>query len=704
MPYIDSTPKGYPLKFEEDNLQDIFSQMLTNNGWVMVRTFYKAAVDTRAYNKLTDRVNYAIARHMIFKNSDGALLGFAVVGQFARTYREESVNPIRRPNDDKNPDDKNFGMSPTWEEWVLQRYADTASKTNLYFYMLEKLPNETLAPNGGLVSIVTMPGMSGTAYDVARDRDRKKWGKWYYSGQETEEYDTTAGDMEFDGKILSASPYHVIRSVLDIEVLGSRWEPTYKEAVISDTDPRIMQSPIVKTTLRAEFLEYIDDPVWHTNWWTDSEVRMRGHVDSHTIFLIMQADNAPDWEKNLVPTIPLYFGRILSLDGDKDEGYALFSGTIPPAKRVNTNDSTTIYYSSMTPQSTVSSVRVADVSKLPAPPAFLSVGGTEIVKLIEVEGSVITVERGQLGTIAKGWGHGTAVSRLSTNNENIDNRTVVSMFDFDDPGATVGEVIQPLLKLYPSHPSNGVDNVMVSRSRFGARYQAHYLSWNAPPNAMPPSRSTSDGRKYPRAYEPAENTTNYKWQFNPSRYSDKIHSSRVFVVHPEEGVRGYLDKAIGFDSQSINASNLRVRKEDCPEKVYEMYKYLSIGAVSPLTKVPASPYRPVGLGIYSEDFNPNKEPWDTTNDATPPKEVTITSCVSPQTQTIDITFVPPDDEDLRHVNIYINDVLYAKGITRTDFYRITGLTTGFTPEIKITTVDLAGNESVGVIAPTITVS
>lgn len=706
MPYIDTTPSDYPLKFEEDNLQDVFGQLLTDNGWVLVRTFYKAVVDSRAYHPITRRVNYAIAKHSIFKNADGKLLGMATVGHFSLWFKHENKIPIRRPNDDKDPNDPNFGMTPSWENWVLQRYADTVSKTSLYFYMLEKLPNSALAPNNGIVSIVTMPGMGGTEYDVNRDRDRENWREWYYGFtpeiNTDDEGDTQ--DMEFNGKILSASPFHVIRSALDIEVLETEWSKDNIEVYITKSDPRVMQSPIVKSTIRAEFLEKIDDPIWYTNWWTDSEVRFRGYVDSNTIFLIMQADNAPAWEKNLVPTIPLYFGKILSLDGDKDEGYALFSGTIPSYKRVNAESEQTTYTRySVSPSTT--QFLVHDASKLPDPPALLTIGGKEIIKLVQKDGNMLTVEREQQGTVAEPvYSAGTTVARLSTNNAGVNNDVVVSLFDFDDPEATVGETIFPLLKLYPYHPANGVDSVIVSRSRFGARYQAHYLSWGAPSNQLPPVKLTGDGRKYPRAYESYENTNNYKYQFNPSRYSGKIHSSRIFVIHPEEGVRGYLDKSIGFNAQSISASNLRVRKADCPEKMYEIYKYLSIGAVSPLTKLPTTPFRPIGVGIYSHDYNPNAAPYDPTNDVTPPGEVTITKVTSPQTQTIDVEFTLPTDPDFRHVNIYVDGQLYAKGVTGTNFYRITGLTTGFNPEIKITTVDLAGNESVGVIAPTVTVA
>ena len=706
MPYIDSTPRDYPIKFEEDNLIDMLGQLLIDNGWTLAKSFYKAAVDTRAYFRITDRVNYAVAQHNIFRNADGKLLGIATVAQFPVYFMDVYEQVVRRPGDDKDPEDPNYQMTPTWEEWILKKYTENVSNTNIYLYMLEKLPNENLVKNGDIVSIVTMPGMGGTSYNVERDRDRKHWHYYWYGWKPIYlDYEEDDSDLQFQGKIYSASPFHLIRSVLDIEVIETKWvgtSPPTADVIITKTDPYVMQSPIVKVTLRAEFLEHKEHPVWHTNWWTDSEVLVRGHVDSRTFFLILQADNVPTWENNLIPTIPIYFGRVLPLEGSDDEGYALFAGTIPPVARVNATSRLTTYAKhEITPSTTM--INVGDASKLPEPPAFLSIGGKEIVLMTEKQGNTIVVKRGQEGTEPQRFYAGTTIARLSTNNPNIPNEIVVSLFDFDDPGATVGETIFPLLKLYPHYASNGVDSVMMSRSRFGARYQSYYLSWGAPTNSLPPARIGPGSKKYPRAYEGLLNTTNYKYQFNTSRYSGKVHSTPVYVVHPEEGVRGYLDKVIGFNPQSINATNLRVRKQSCPERVYEIYKYFSIGAVSPLTKKPATVFRPIGIGVYSHDYNPDAPEYDPTTDNTPPSEVIIVQVVSPQSQTIDVYFKVPDEDDFAYVNIYVDGSLYAKGVSGVERYRILGLRTGFTPEIRITTVDKAGNESAGVIAPPVVV-
>ncbi|MGD6829018.1 hypothetical protein [Bacillus pumilus] len=707
MPYIDSTPREYPSKFEEDNLQDMFAELLTNNGWVVERTFYKAAYDTRAHYKTRSRVNYAAAKHTIFRNSDGILFGLATVGYFDLKFRQEEEIPIRTPGD---------GLTPSWNEWIRTQYENTVTRSSLYFYMLEKMPNEELIPDNGLATIVTMPGMGNSEYQTKRDMDSDVV-KTFYNPDLSDDYDEESRDLNFDGKLLNASKYHVIRSALDIEVWETKWVEKFLEVVIVKTDPRVMQSPINKANLRAEHLDVVENPIWHTNWWTDSEVTVQGHVDSKGIFLVLQADTAPAWEHNLVPTVPLYFGPLKSMiEGEEDEGYALFSGAVPPVTTNKDEDNRSVLVVRETVSSQALRIPVSGLFNLGELPAYLEVAGSdEIVKIVDKEIiddsefrdgiGYVTVERGQLGTTKKLIPMSTNLNALSEKSySTIDFDHLISLFDFDDPEAQGGTLIQPLLKLYPNHPSNGIDSVIVSRSRFGARYQAHYLSWGATTNEMPPLRRGADKiKKYPRSYEPMEETQNYKYQHNPSRYSEKTPSTRIYVSHPEEGNRGYLDKAIAFNPQGLRASKLKVMKEGCPDQVYGMYKPMKLGAVSPLTKVPATPFRPAGLGIYIEDHSPTKEPPLIDGDTTPPSDVVIVEASSPKSQTLDLKFTLPTEADFSHLNIYVNGKVHAKGVTGTDFYRIAGIRTGTTPEVKVTSVDLAGNESAGAQAPAIKV-
>lgn len=183
--------------------------------------------------------------------------------------------------------------------------------------------------------------------------------------------------------------------------------------------------------------------------------------------------------------------------------------------------------------------------------------------------------------------------------------TGVSAVDFDDPKVKAPTIL-PVLKTYPRHASNGVDTVMVWRGTKGARYQEHFLSWSTAPNKMPPDRSdTHDtafsgevARDYPRAWNQPL-TEEYSYRFNPSRYSNKVHTSKVYLVHPEEGVVGALRNAIGMSPIGVSGGKVKVLKDPCNVAggSYENFRYMVVEGQSPLTKRPGTPYRPCGLGI-----------------------------------------------------------------------------------------------------------
>ncbi|MBG9859224.1 hypothetical protein [Bacillus wiedmannii] len=157
----------------------------------------------------------------------------------------------------------------------------------------------------------------------------------------------------------------------------------------------------------------------------------------------------------------------------------------------------------------------------------------------------------------------------------------------------------PRTKSYPKNPGNGIDNIIIKRSRFGARYQAHYLAWNVPANMMPPDRKSTTGGQYPNAWQNHENDE-YKYQFNPSVYSNKVHTSRAYIVHPEEGVRGYMPYIVLLSPLGLlNGDKLKVRQNTCPD-THDIYRFFTVDAISPITKLPATAYRPAGLGIYEK--------------------------------------------------------------------------------------------------------
>ncbi|MFY0147702.1 MULTISPECIES: hypothetical protein [Bacillus cereus group] len=159
----------------------------------------------------------------------------------------------------------------------------------------------------------------------------------------------------------------------------------------------------------------------------------------------------------------------------------------------------------------------------------------------------------------------------------------------------------PRTKTYPKSPGNGIDNVIIKRSRFGARYQAHYIAWSVPSNMMPPDRKGVNGGQYPSAWQSHDNDE-YKYQFNPSLYSGRVHTSRAYIVHPDEGVRGSMPYMVLLSPLGLlDGDKLKVRKQTCPDS-YDIYRFFTVDAISPITKMPATAYRPAGLGIYEKSM------------------------------------------------------------------------------------------------------
>lgn len=718
MPYIDTSPISSYIKIDEDNAIEQIGQILIDNGWTFVKSFFKAVGDTRAYYKGNDeRTNYAFAQHFIYRNAEGKLLGMANVGTHTISYKVNYGEVIRRPFDDEDPKDPNYGITPTWEAWARQKYADTAKNTSIYFYMLEKPPSDEVVPQGSLITTTVMPGMSGTRLDLSKDRD-SNYRKIEWHGLTTTiqyiELDKDDWDLEFNGKSLSASREYLMGEALDIEVMKTTWYEKEKDVSIDYAEPRIMQSPCVEVMMRPGVLEFTNNPIYYTNWWTDSEIRIKGFVDSTTFNFVVQADSAPKFDGNAIPNIPLYFGKIIPIEKENadlhEPGYALFGGAVPPTESIESALAKgTMLESDIGFTSTL--LRVTDASVLPDAPAQLVISNREVVQLIKKTGNILEVKRGvgvygkpelegeeleaELKKVVRAWRRGVRVKPTSEevtliNDPNPHN--IISTFNFDNPFSRMPEAHMPITKVYNDYPSNGLDSVMCSKTRYGARYQAHYLSYGAQSNEMPPARE-KDRKKYPRAYDSLEHHGNYKYEFNKSRYSGKVHATPVYVVHPEDGVRGVLKYAIGFNGQSIGNSGLKVRTKDCPEKEYDKYLPNMINAVSPLTKRPGVAYRPMGLGIFKEHWSQALEDYDPDNDTTPPSEVSEAKGVSNEVNTALVSWVPPTDVSFTGVNLYVDGKLYAKNVSGIDSYLIGGLATGSEVEVEIESVDLAGNVS-----------
>ncbi|MDQ0166619.1 fibronectin type III domain-containing protein [Bacillus horti] len=581
MPFIDTTPALSEYKIKEGNVQEALGKLLEAQGWTIALTFKKAVTtahflsnghpESARHNEI-----FAVAQHYIYQNAKGKMLGLAIAAEFTEFTNHHMGVPFYNMMGGTT-EQKNSMIT-----WLVNKFEDNKVNTSLYYYMVEELPeieNETtlLVPYGG---------------SNINDSDPNN------------PYRPTDADT-------------ILRMALDCEVVETDYATSSQGSLyIKRADPMIMQSPIVKSSLRPNFTEDVSHPFMRTNWWEDSEISLRGYIDSENIFVVLQADNVPAWENNIIPTVPLYFGNIVPLDKG-DEEVALFAGTVPP------------------------------------------------------------------GT----------------------NEDQVATYDFDGI-VRGGDRIMPILKNYPRHPSNGVDTVMLSRSKFGARYQEYFLSWNAAPNEMPPARQGVNGRKkYQRAYQNFD-TTNYKFQFNPSRYSNKIHTSRIYVVHPEEGVRGHLNHSIGLNSTNFSAGKLRVRKENCPDKIFDVYKYVPISGLSPLTKRPGTAYRPMGLGIFESEVNTGEKTVQVNaKNTVQPAEPVDVRIESHSSGTVTLSWTNPSEDGFQSINIYLDssEEKYASGVTAVNEYLISGLTSGDKHTVTIKAVDINGNESIGITTEEVTV-
>lgn len=465
MPFIDTTPAKFTPKVIESDLQPRLGDLLATQGWKVVANFKKVVFDAATLKPDFSYVPkrsfpISVAEHFIYANKEGHMFGLAIVGYWSITLgelRQLGVSP-----------DKGNTPLPEFAEWATNEFRKYRSPQTMYFYMVEDLKG--LKPNHDDICL-----------------------PW-----------------------IDASEKELIRASLDIEVEASEWVTSGNSSngvfTITKAEGRRMQSPIVPAGLRSKLIESYYEPkynsaVQYTNWWNDTELSIKGTLTETNAFFIIQSDNVPAPEGNLVPMIPFYFGKLDPIE-DGDIAYAMFAGTVPVEDKIQ---------------------KVAE-------------------------------------------------------------------YDFDDVTKKQPNIM-PLLKTYPVNAANGLDNVMIHRAKLGARYQASYLSWNSPPNLMPPARSSVDGKRdYPRAWNNAENPL-YKYNFNPSRYSDKVHTSKIYVVHPEEGVRGTLKDTIALAAFSFNANKLRVKRANCPDE-FDVYRYFLVEGISPLTKKPGTQFRPAGIGIY----------------------------------------------------------------------------------------------------------
>lgn len=219
-----------------------------------------------------------------------------------------------------------------------------------------------------------------------------------------------------------------------------------------------------------------------------------------------------------------------------------------------------------------------------------------------------------------------------------------SLTAYTGNGAT--KLPMPVLKAYPSYPGDGINAGVLSKTKGGARYQKVYLSWGTTTDSIPPVREGKSSKKYPRSWD--YNVKNYG--FNPSRYSGSVHTSYIYVVHPEEGVIGRLQNVVGLQTFATNNPELRIRRENCPIKVTDSYQVMSVSSICPFTKTPATVFSLAGIAI-------RKSVVESPNYVTVPvpKNVTATTVGN----TLVITWDTSDDHFNEGVRIDVDGIEVA---------------------------------------------
>ncbi|OBR67749.1 hypothetical protein A7K91_08420 [Paenibacillus oryzae] len=549
--------------------------------------------------------DFYVAKHIIVKNISGHIFGMAMAAKVSERVGATGCKvPFAIYSEDSQYGTNMAPQDSGMFSWAIQKAAaeNLYERHTIYFYQLEK---------------------------------------WIGNGIQLVGWDNTA---------------ELKRLSLDVEVQTSMWElDEYTSALqsrLTDKFPQIFQSPIVSACTRIPQLEHIEKfagiDVKYSNWWNDSKVLVKGFIDGKSAMLIICADTAPIWDSNAVPAIPLYMGDFDAVSAPDETvrrdvtfdftGRTTKASTIISNKpMINEGSFLNVWLMGDTAGSSpenqiVLKIAGQEIGRFSTASSAKPTGSKDDAQyfgqfpLTDIQGkNSVTIEavsgdsvNGYAPVAARMWVEvhiqtnkdtagepaalfaGTAFNRNGADLVQALKRS--AEFDYDDASIRQ-ETLFPIMKDYPHYPSNGVDSVMVKRNKYGSRYQAHYLSWNTPPNAMPPDREDSGGRKHPRAWKNFLNKQ-HNYQFNPSRYSGKAHSSRALVIHPEDGTFGTLRNVILTSPLTImNGDELKAVKNYCDaENKYEVYSYYLVEGISPLTKRPSTAYRPAAIAILKAGY------------------------------------------------------------------------------------------------------
>ncbi|NGQ95322.1 hypothetical protein G3578_09160 [Brevibacillus sp. SYP-B805] len=549
------------------------------------------------------------ANHLILRNASGNLFGIARVGKLQKKIRHLEGYPDSLPffipptgyrtwtwESDLEPQD--YSMFDTLQTEIKSKYMEAHT---LYLYQME---------------------------DFSAEKPRVYT---HIIGSESDTED------------------EVKRAALDMEVYTTAWVTDEHGDIVhritQEYADHNLQGPIVEANHRRPTLEQWvlrgDIDYKMTNWWNDSIIKVLGCIDADTAFLVLNSDTAPmKGQDNAVPSIPIYMGQF-DLVGDGLNQTETFTRhfKVDLAPGGATEISTIV--SSLPVQSATVKIWVSGDMDLTTEFVYVGIDGAKQIGVRSGVQESPVEEKAQAyyaGEFALQDVAGKTILNIYTQSDPSVNAfspiaarvwlevTVTSSvkqgpyecclfagyapdkgsFDFDNPSRTrFRETIFPIFKKksgssvsgYPAFPSNGVDTVQVKRTKFGAYYQEYFVSWNTPSNLIPPERESAEsGDKHPRAWNQF-NSDAYRYKFNASSYDDRVHVSKAYLVHPEDGVHGTLRNVILCNPLSIlNGDELEIEEVLCSNDKWRYYFCLIEGA-SPLTKRPGTPYRPAGVGV-----------------------------------------------------------------------------------------------------------
>ncbi|MFC7561305.1 hypothetical protein ACFQY3_23770 [Paenibacillus farraposensis] len=236
MSFIDTTAAAFTPKVTEADLQPRMGELLATAGWKVSANYKRVIFDaniTHPSDLVRNYTNYRItvAEHFIYSNKENQSFGIAIAG----TWYPRLADYVKRPDKDSY---KQFG------EWATNEFRKYRLSHTLYVYMLEDLKG--LKPDGADLVLA--------------------WNDNSEAGQ--------------------------LRAALDIEVEESAWKTTSSGPMFTVTkaEGARMQSPIMQAGLRYKLMEsYYNNsfnyPVQNTNWWSDSEIAVKGTLSDTNFFL-----------------------------------------------------------------------------------------------------------------------------------------------------------------------------------------------------------------------------------------------------------------------------------------------------------------------------------------------------------------------------------------------------------------------------------